>query len=349
MRTNNIFFPTQKRILIIKQRGIGDVILSTPAIRTIRKYFRFAKVTLILDTQSVELFTDDQDIDEIVEVKKGIVGIVNVVRRIRGKYSLVFDLISTPFSLILSLLSGAKMRIGWSKPKRFRGRFYSHPVDISESIPAIDSNLRAVTRLGMEPITRKVSIILSEEERRKFKKEYYKQLSLDIKRLTVAIHPGCLFETKRWFPEKFAQLADLLQENEYQVVITGSKAEADVIEKIKMLSNKDLAYLPPVSLREFAYFLSNIDLLITNDGGPLHLSQAVGTKTIAIFGSTDPYIWFPYSVPEDGDYIYSNLECSPCAKKRCDSLECLKNIKVEDVFMKIKGFLWKSKSLKSFT
>ncbi len=337
-------FTTPKGILIIKQRGIGDVILSTPTIRTIRKYFKYAKVSLVLDTPSTELFTSDPDVDEIIEIRKGIWNILDVIIRIRGKYAIVFDLISTPFSLFLSFLSGAKVRVGWLKPENFRGRFYTHQVDISKSIPAISSNLRAVRRLGMVPVTEKVMVFLSDKEKERVKKKYFKLLSLKEEENIIALHPGHLFETRRWLPERFAQLADLFRVSGYQVVITCSKAEVETVEKVKRFSREDLTFLPPVSLREFACFLSSVDLLITNDGGPLHLSQAVGTKTFAVFGSTDPYNWFPYRVPEDGDYIYSNLVCSPCAKKRCDSLECLKRIGVDDVYMKIKGFLKKSEN-----
>jgi len=335
----NSFFNPSKRILIIKQRGIGDVILSTPTLRTIRKYFEQAKISLVLDTPSVELFLNDPYIDEVIEIRRGIWNILTVIGKVKGKYSIVFDLISTPFSLILGFLSGAKIRVGWAKPKRFRGRFYTHSVDISKSIPAVDSNLRAVRHLGMKPVTEKVMISLSDREKDEVWKKWFDELSLENKELIVTIHPGNLFETKQWFPERFALLADLLTDSGYQVVITGSKDEVETVKKVQKLSNRKLCVLPPVSLREFACFLSTVDLVITNDGGVLYLSQAVGTKTFAIFGSTDPYIWFPYRTPDNGDYIYSNLECSPCAKKRCDSLECLRKIEVEDVFKKIKILL----------
>ena len=191
----------------------------------------------------------------------------------------------------------------------------------------------------MEPVTEKTSISLLKEERESARRIYFHLLSLQNKGLIVVIHPGNLFETKRWFPERYAQLADLLKNKGYQVVITGSKKEAVTVKQVKEFSRTTLPVLPPIPLRKFAAFLSNIDLLVTNDGGVLHLAQAVGIKTFAIFGSTDPYIWFPYRVPDNGDFIYSNLDCSPCGKKRCDSLECLKKIEVDDVFESIKKLL----------
>jgi ADP-heptose:LPS heptosyltransferase len=211
---------------------------------------------------------------------------------------------------------------------------YTHPVDISKSIPAIDANLRALFPLRIESAGGGVGIQYSNEEKRRMKQWARNELSLDINKLTVAIHPGSLFETKQWFPERFAALADRLQEKGYQVVITGSKEESATIKSVMEAVRVETRCLSPISLREFALFLSTVDVAIVNDGGVLHLAQAVNTRTCAIFGSTDPHIWFPYNVPEAGDYVYASLDCSPCALKRCASLKCMKDITVNEVFEK---------------
>ena len=323
------------RILIIRQRGIGDAILSTPVFRSIRAHYPDAWISLILDSPSVELFTADPHIDEIIELRSSIIGILAVVRRIRGRFTICFDLISTPFSLFLGIVSGAKLRIGWSKPKRTRGRFYTHAIDISQSIPAIEANLRALYPLDIQAVTRKVALMLPEQERKAVKQRRWAELSLHNKGLTIVIHPGNLFETKQWFPARFAELADRLRKQACQVVITGSAEEGETVQRIMDDAHTNLVCLPPTSLREFTCFLSSADLVITNDGGVLHLAQAVGTKTFAIFGSTDPSIWFPYDIPESGDFVYSGMECSPCARRQCDSLKCLENITVDEVFEKV--------------
>jgi heptosyltransferase-1 len=335
LRTKKEFFDSSNSILIIKQRGLGDVILSTPTIQTIREYFKHAKIDLVLDSPSSELFSRYPLIDEIIEVKNNPFSILKTIKRIKGGYSLVFDLISTPFSLFLTIISGAKTTIGWAKPGKPRAKFYTHPIDISESIPAIDANLRAVRHLGMKPVSQKVKIYLSENEKIAVFNKFCNQLNLDKDKYTIAIHPGSLFKTKQWFPPRFAELSALLYDKGYQVVLTGSKDEIKTVEKVKSQSQREIPVLPPLSIRDYSSFLASVDLLITNDGGPLHISQAVGTKSFAIFGSTDPYIWFPYAVPDDGDFVYSNIPCSPCSKKTCQSLECLDKIKVITVFKKI--------------
>jgi ADP-heptose:LPS heptosyltransferase len=322
------------RILIIRQRGIGDTILSSPVFRSIRAHFKGAWISLVLDAPSVELFTRDPAVDEIVELKRSPIGILKVFMRVHGRFTIAIDLISTPFSLLLSIVSGAKTRIGWSKPGRRRARFYTHTVDISRSISAIDANLRALCPLNIEPIEKEVGIVLSEEERRRAKNRWWNELSLDNNRLTIAIHPGSLFETKQWPAERFAKLAEKLVSKGFQVVVTGSKAERCTVRKVVDSAACDLRRIPPVPIREFGCFLSNVDILICNDCGVLHLAQAVGTKTVAIFGSTDPLIWFPYESHRQGAYLYAGVQCSPCAKKVCDSLKCLKNIAVEDVIAK---------------
>lgn len=333
--TSKTRFPVPPRkILIVKQRGIGDIILSTPVFKTIRACFRDAWITLVVDHPTAELFRRDPSIDECISVQNSPVAILKAVERIRGRYEVAFDLISTPFSLFLTLVSGARTRVGWAKPGRKRWLFYTHPVDISRSIPAIDANLRVLAPFQMEPVTRKVALHLSEREKEEAKKQFWRELSLDINRLTVIIHPGSLFETKQWFPERYAALSDRLQKRGYQVVITGAEEEASAVGAVMERVTMPTRCLPPTSLREFACFLSSADVAVVNDGGVLHLAQAVGTRTCAVFGSTDPFIWFPYPVGSAGNYCYAGLPCSPCGRRRCTSLQCLKEIAVDTVYEK---------------
>jgi ADP-heptose:LPS heptosyltransferase len=313
---------------------MGDAILSTPVFRSIRAHFTDAWIALVLDEPSVELFARDPAVNEIIEIRRSPMSILKMFMRIGGRFAIAIDLISTPFSLLISIVSGAKIRIGWAKPGRKRARFYTNPVDISQSISAIDANLRALYPLCIEPVDREVRVVLSLEERRRARDRWWDKLSLDINRLTIAVHPGSLFETKQWPAERFAKLAKELQGKGFQVVITGSREEKGTVSKVLDSAACDLRLLPPLPIREFGCFLSNVDILICNDCGVLHLAQAVGTKTVAIFGSTDPLIWFPYESHRQGAYLYTGVQCSPCGKKVCDSLKCLKNIAVEDVIAK---------------
>lgn len=338
MREKKGVFDYQNNILIIKQRGIGDVILSTPTIKTIRAYFRKSKIDLVLDTPSSKLFINNPTVEEIIELKNNPFSILKTIKRVKARYSLVFDLISTPISLFLTILSGAKTTVGWAKTGKTRAKLYTHPVDISESIPAIDANLRAVRHLDIKPVSRKVKLYLSESEKSDVFNKFFKRLNLFKDKYTIAIYPGNLFETKQWFPQRFAELSALLYDKGYQVVLTGSKDEKTTVEKVKNLSQRNIPVVSPLSIRDYSSFLAFCDLLITNDGGPLHISQAVGTKSFAIFGSTDPFIWFPYNIPDDGDFVYSNVTCNPCSKKSCKSLECLDKITVKTVFKKTYRF-----------
>ncbi len=334
-----------KNILIVRQRGIGDIVLSTPFVQTIRAYFEDAKIALVLDHPYGELFREDPSIDECISVGRSPLALLKTFNRIRGRYDTAFDLIATPFSLFLTLLSGAKTRVGWAKPGRKRSLLYTHTVDISQSIPAIDANLRALAPFHMEPVTRMVQLHLSEREKRIAKKQRWAELSLDINKLTIILHPGGLFETKRWFPERFAALSDRLQKQGYQVVLTGARGETKTVEAVMAHTTMNTAYLPPTSLHAFVRFLSMVDGAVVNDGGVLHLAQAVGTKTCAIFGSTDPFIWFPYEMGTAGNYCYAGLACSPCARRRCNSLQCLKEVTVDQVYRKTVALMQKGKDV----
>jgi heptosyltransferase-2 len=88
--------------------------------------------------------------------------------------------------------------------------------------------------------------------------------------------------------------------------------------------------LAGLALREYWGVLAALDLLVTNDGSPLHAGPAVGTPTIGILGPTEPEIWFPYDASA-GRALYADIWCRPCHRHACPRMDCLDWIGVPDV------------------
>ena len=148
------------------------------------------------------------------------------------------------------------------------------------------------------------------------------------------MNPVALWDTKMWEDDKFAQLCDrIVEELSLKVVFTGGR-DRETVEHIR-----SLMHLPSVdlagktTLRDLAYLYELSSLVVTTDSGPMHVAAAVGTPTVALFGSTDPARTGPYG--EGHTVIRKDLPCSPCFLKRCETRRCMREISVEEVFRAI--------------
>jgi heptosyltransferase-2 len=145
---------------------------------------------------------------------------------------------------------------------------------------------------------------------------------------------------KRWPAERFAELNDRLQiQLGAAVILLGSPDEGDVTAEVVKLSKRNPVDLAgETELDEAAALLSVSDLMITNDMGLAHVSPAVGTPTIVLFGPTDPETTRPFS--ENAEVIRNVVECSPCTHRICPiDHRCMTGISVDTVFETAAGVL----------
>ena len=159
----------------------------------------------------------------------------------------------------------------------------------------------------------------------------------DYKKPLVGLHPGAKDAFKQWPKEHFISVGKALAEDGFQVLVTGNPAEktlaADIAGQIP--GAKSIAGL--LSLRTFAAVLSKFDLFITNDTGPMHMSFALGVKTVALFGPTDPALCGPHHAKNCA--IFSKPRtCTPCLKKSCRDPFCMRQFGPDQILRNVKRF-----------
>ena len=160
------------------------------------------------------------------------------------------------------------------------------------------------------------------------------------------MHPGSGIHQagfKRWPKEKFALLADrLIQEYSASIILLGGQEEKELAEEIKFLmKNNPFVFTGKTTLAQTASLIKKCSLFVSNDSGLLHVATAVNTPTVGIFGPTDPARTGPYS---NSSVVRKDLSCSPCytgKPVRCNSLDCIHQISIDDVFTKITDWLEK--------
>lgn len=358
-----------KKILIINPFGIGDVIFSTPIIEILRKKFPDSFIAYVCNRRVSELLSTNPNLDKIFIYEKDeyrdvwnqsriayFKKLFTSARALRSyKFNVLIDLSLTYQYSMLAKIIGIKERIGFNY--RNRGRFLTKRVDVEgfDSKHVIDYYLEVLSFLGIDVKKHSVSpkIYISEELTR-LSDEILKNNGVSGKDLLIGVVPGCGASWgadaahRRWDKENFAVLIDkLIEKYNAKIIMFGNKKEAEICDDIqKMIKNKVINYCGKTSIPEMAALMSKCALIVSNDGGPLHMAVGLGIRTVSIFGPVDEKIYGPYSVNGTHKVIFKKgLECRPCYRKfkyrKCDNRLCLNGITVEDVLSGVESILKK--------
>jgi ADP-heptose:LPS heptosyltransferase len=154
--------------------------------------------------------------------------------------------------------------------------------------------------------------------------------------IIIGINPGADVEHKRWNPDSYAVVADRLVEIfNARIVLLGGPGEEAMSQYIDSKMQSDTINLAgKLTLNDLVYIISGLDLLLTNDSGPMHIGAAVKTPLVAIFGPEMPAHTRPYTMSEFYGIVYKDIDCRPCRKKSCGRPVCLDLITPEEVTQK---------------
>ncbi len=324
-------------ILIVKPSSLGDIIHTLPLLNALKHANPQAEVDWVLARGFEDILRGHPMIRKIFVIDKDrwkrpsslfktLKEIANLSRELRKqKYSTCIDVQGLFRSALITILSGAERRIGFSDAREGAPLFYNEKVEGGRGIHAVDRYLKLLNPFGIKPD--EVEFPLPPvEEIRPVQGRYY------------VIIPGARWQTKIWPSEYYAQLVRLISKklslSGLTPVIAGSKAERPIAEKIMKLSKGVPVDLTgKTSLRELISIIRGASFVITNDSGPMHIASAVKIPVIAIFGPTSPKLTGPYG--EEHIVLSAGLSCQPCFKKVCKDVRCLKEVRPEMVFEKL--------------
>jgi predicted lipopolysaccharide heptosyltransferase III len=338
------------RILVVKLRYIGDVLLSTPVFRGLREAFPRATLTALVNAGTEEVLQHHPDVDEVLVVRRRADGVgawlrswtepLRLVRRLRERrFDLALDLTDGDRAAFLTWASGARGRVGFNREGRFRGRAYHRVVPLQQGRRhAVEGDLEALRVLGLRPRTVAPTLALPPEA------EAAADALLAGKRVgrdrdLVLLHPGARWSFKAWPAERFAALGDWMAEAlGARVLIAGGPGDAPVAEAIqRQMRSPGLLVAGETSVLQLGALLKRCRLFVGNDAGPMHIAAAVGTPVVALFGPTDPAEWGPWG---DGHVVlYRGLDCRECWRRSAcwrGEENCLRQIPVEEAMAAVR-------------
>jgi len=337
-----------KRILLIRTDRIGDVALSTPAIKAAYEAYLNSFIAFAVQPYAKDIVEGNPYLDEIIifdkeKTHKGIWGMLKFAQTLKEKkFDITIILHPTNRVHIATFLAGISERVGYNKKMGFL---------LTKKIPhtkqfgrkhELEYTLDVLRAGGIEPKDNKPFIPIGEEAESRIE-ELLSSKGVAGDDLIVAIHPGASCPSKRWDAAKFAGLADKIVENfNTKVIIIAGPEDVILGNKVNSLVRHNAVNLSGVlSVKELAFLLKRCVLFISNDSGPVHIAVAVGTPVISIFGRNEkglsPVRWRPLG--KDDIVIHKDVGCQKCLAHDCKiNFKCLKAIEVNEVLEAVRKF-----------
>jgi len=332
---------TVSRLLIIKLRAIGDVLLSTIVTRNLREFFPKSEIHFLTERLSVDVLRGNPFVDTIVVYDRETMTGADLIRQVRRNgYDLVFDLFGNPRSALVTYLSGARYRVGF----RFRARAYAYNIVVPPRGGAVHNtqfNLDALEAVGVPIVDRNIYFTPSAEAERAA--EGYFSQNLHASPFVVGINTGGGWYTKRWGLDRYALLADRLAElYGATILLTWGPGQLPEAREVASLMKHAPLIPPTTSLSELGALLKRCTVLISNDSGPMHMAAAVGTPVLGIYGPTNPALQGPFG-PRNLTVRNEGLDCLGCNLTTCPiSHPCMQDLPVERVLAGVELLLKKN-------
>ena len=334
-----------QHILLIQLGDIGDVVLTFPAVQALRNHFPNARLVLCVREKARDLAADLPWINDLIVVDKQNRTVSDEIfyqidwfnRLRRFGFDLAIDLRTGTRGAAIAGLSGAGYRIGRfaDDGRLWRNRLFHILVNPENERHeyAVQHNLNILAPLNLSANASRLLFPVP-EYRKQRARHLFQDHHISPNRPVMAFHPFSLWSYKEWNPDACVRLIDYVQtRTRVQVVITGAPDErqrAMTLVQRCQTSPVNLAGLTGIG--DLAGVLNLCQLFVGVDTAALHLSAAVGTPTIAIFGPSSPVSWAPRG--RNHRVVQKSLSCVPCRQKGCHNREvsrCLQELTFEEV------------------
>jgi heptosyltransferase-3 len=336
------------RILVLRLRSIGDIVLLTPALRLLKDWRPDLRASVVVESRFRELLAGNPDIDEVLDPGQGsgwakVVSRAQAVRQIRRqRAALCLNLHGGPTSALLTWMSGARWKVGFAH-YRARGLYQllipdARTILDQPSLHTAEHQASAFFYLGLPRREIPPACLAVSAEQQAWWTEKRLNLALRPQGPYALLHPTALYATKQWAPENFTKLGLYLEAQAgLEVVYTCGPGESPVLDAIEQAAGRPLKRLEGMSLGHFAAALADARLFVGNDSGPAHMAAALGRPSVVIFGSSSSQIWGPWPRPGSGRpvrVVQNPYDCNPCPGDRCYRFarpECILSVSFEQV------------------
>ena len=344
-----------KSILLLMPNWIGDVVLTLPALQSLRRAYPKTHITAIVKSPSDELLLGHPAFNTIIALPSGSKS--GFWKRIKFALSLKkyqFDLgvvLPNSFeSAFLLSLTGAKHRLGYNTDGR--AIFLTYPITtttyLKKSQYRVDYFFKIFSPLKLDFPDTKLSSVFRQEGDISIRQTLL-DIKIDENEKFITVHPGTSKIERSWHAERFGILCQkIYKEDKKKIVLLGTQSEKELLNKIKnYCPSEEVKIAPVMNLKVLAGLIKKSQLFIGNDSGVMHLAAMVGTPVVGIFGPGHPNTTGPFMAPAKYEILTQNYSCSPCRQrffKECkpspnNKPYCLEDITINNVYEAIHRLL----------
>ncbi|MCX6955645.1 MAG: glycosyltransferase family 9 protein [Verrucomicrobia bacterium] len=348
-------FADAPHVLVIRRRYLGDIVLLGSVLRNLRLHWPTAQLTVLTEPAYADVLALNPDVNTAFTFPRALAEWPSFLAALRrARFTHVFDFDNTEKTSVITRFTGALLRVAFDRELiKFRyPRLYTHSAKVTNAF--YDSNhitetyLQLLKPLGVPIATRDVRLVPQASDLAAIA-PLIGGLSSKSKspnrKSKILIHPGSRSAFRIWPAERFAAVADRLQDElGAQVFLVAGPAEQALVREIRSHAKTHLVALDRAfSVGQFAALLAQFDVFLCHDSGPMHVAAAVGTPVVALFSSQNATIWRPLG--ERHTVLQTSLPCAcfpsgqlpvPCVKGDSYRSYCVRQLDVETVFSAVR-------------
>jgi lipopolysaccharide heptosyltransferase I len=327
-----------RRVCLIKPSALGDVVHAMPVLSCLRERWPDAHFSWVINRGLVGLVEGHPDLDEVIPFDRSRVGIgprgLALAGRFlsdlrRGRFDLAIDLQGLCRSGLMTMATGAPVRVGRADAREGARLAYTHRIR-SGATHAVDRLLDLASSFGADVSRPRFRLPIRDEDR-----WWAREALDDLPRPRLVLNPGARWVTKRWPPEHFAEIGQrALSTLGASVVVVGAPEDRPlgqaILDRLGKRGWPVLDLVGRTSLTGLAAVAAESDVVLSNDTGPLHLAVAAGARVVAVFTCTDPEKTGPYG--PDSAVVRTGVWCAGSCVRRCDRMECMGELSPDRVW-----------------
>ena len=348
-------------LLVIRRRYLGDIVLLGSVLRNLRLHWPAARLTVLTEAAYTGVLPLNPDVDAALAFPRSVTGWPGFMAKVRrAGFTHVLDFDNTEKTALVTRLTGAAVRATFDRELiTFRyPRLYTHVAkvtnDFYDTHHITGTYLALLPALGVPVVSREVRLLPRPADHvavARWVGPRHSSLATRLPAVALAkaghsrmlLHPGSRSPYRLWPADRFAAVCDRLQEElGVQVFVVAGPGEQDLVQQIRALAKFHLVALTQrFTIGQFAALVSQFDLFLCHDSGPMHIAAAVGTPLVALFGSQNATIWRPLGARQI--VLQTTLPCAclapdtptPCEPGNSYRSYCVRKLSVDEVFTAI--------------
>lgn len=336
-----------EKILIFRLSSIGDIVLTSSLIRCIRNTYPSAKIDFVVKKQFLQLVENNPFLDTVygVDSSEGLRGLRQLKNRLKeNKYDVFLDIHKNFRSIYFRTFFGGAKIFTYKKNILKRSLLVHLGFDIySNEAPVYKRFVSAASKLHVVYDNEYTDFFIPENKKAEFQ-DIASEMGFNANLPYIVLGPGASFYNKCWPKDKFVELCDKLTNAHHQIALIGGPAEQETCDIIKNMSSATIYnFAGKLDLLQSAALLENATVTVVNDTGMLHLSEALRTPVIGLYGPTVTQFGY-YPILPNSIGLSIDLKCRPCTKMGKDfcpkkHFKCMLDLSSERVYDTLKLYI----------